>query len=247
MEETNAIWRRASGRQCVEVGQIHVWRADLALWAQRVERLESALSADERERAMRYAHEDDRRRFIAARAILRQIISRYVSNGPDQLEFSYGEQGKPALAGDFASTGIEFNMSHSGEMALYAVARSGSVGVDIEHPRPRTNYMRIAERFFSLEEYEALSELPAELRPVAFYRCWTRKEAYVKARGDGIAAGLHTFSVSLEKRAQLLRSDAGPEEIKRWNLMALQPGGDYVAAVCAAGQTPELSCFEWFF
>lgn len=247
MDEMNTAWHCANGQESIEVGQIHVWRADLALWASRALHLEGVLSADERERALRYVHSDDRQRFIAARAILRQVLARYVIGGPEQLEFSYGEHGKPILAGDAASTGIEFNMSHSGEMALYAVVRGASVGVDIEYPRPRTKYMRIAERFFSIEEFEALNALPADMRPVAFYRCWTRKEAYVKARGDGIAAGLDTFSVSLEKRAQLLRSDAGPEEIKRWHLMTLQPGGDYVAAVCASGQMPDLSCFEWSF
>ncbi len=245
MEEISAIWRVANGKEAVEIAQVHVWRADLALWAQCADRFESVLSTAERARAGRYLHRDDRQRFIAARAILRQVLSRYVDKQPGQLEFAYGEHGKPALAGDCSSMGIEFNMSHAGEMALYAVASCGPVGVDIEYPRSRTNYMGIAERFFSIEEFEALNDLPTEARPTAFYRCWTRKEAYVKARGDGIAAGLDTFSVSLENRAELLRSDDGLAEIKRWQLMALQPGGEYVAALCAAGKDLELSCFEW--
>ena len=245
MEKESAIWRSARGEECVGMGQIHVWRADLSMAAQAADNLEPLLADGERERAVRYPRQEDRRRFIAARAILRQVLAHYIGNRPENLSFVYGEHGKPALAGDLGHERLEFNMSHSGEMALYAVARSRRVGVDIEYPRPKVNYMRIAERFFSIEEFEELTALPTEAQYAAFYRCWTHKEAYVKARGDGIAAGLGTFSVSLEECSKLLRSDDGPDEIDRWRFLALEPGGQYVAALCVAGQDMELSCFEW--
>jgi len=245
MEKINPIWRSANEQECLGMGQVHVWRADLSMAAQAADNLGAVLSDDERARAARYLRREDRSRFIAARAILRQILAHYTKVSPESLSFVYGEHGKPALAEGLGDEGVEFNMSHSGEMALYAAARRCRVGVDIESPRPSVNYMRIAERFFSIEEYEELVALPAEDQYSAFYRCWTRKEAYVKARGDGIAAGLDTFSASLEEGPKLLRSDDGSDEIDRWRFLALQPGDQYVAALCVAGQDMKLSCLEW--
>jgi 4'-phosphopantetheinyl transferase len=161
------------------------------------------------------------------------------------LEFSYGEHGKPALAGRWGAADLHFNMSHSRAVALCAVARGQQVGVDVEHPRDQVNFERIAERFFSLEEFEALMELPAPKRRRAFYNIWTRKEAYVKTRGDGIAAGLGTFSVSSTGPAELLRSDEGREEVERWRLLTLDLDGDYVAALCAEGRDWTLSTYQW--
>ena len=126
-------------------------------------------------------------------------------------------------------------MSHSHELALYAIACNREVGVDVEWMRPQVAHEQIAARFFSLEEQEALVQVPTEERRAAFYNIWTRKEAYVKARGDGIAAGLGTFAVSLGAEAALLRSDEGRDEVERWKLMALKLADGYVAALCGAG------------
>lgn len=245
MSATGNIWSPASGDERLEGTHVHVWRADLPTESARVEDLQGVLSADENARAERYPLVENRRRFVAARAVLRHVLARYADCPPDQLRFAYGEHGKPQLVGDGASSRLEFNMSHSGDVVLYAVASGRAVGVDVEHLRTRDNYMRIAQRFFSIEEYEALAALPAAERPRAFYRCWTRKEAYVKARGDGIAAGLDTFSVSLDERAAILRSDEGAGETARWNMSSLQLGEGYIGALCAEGADGGMAQFTW--
>ncbi len=245
MTEMGDIWHTASGDERLDRAQVHVWRADLPTQAACVEHVQDVLSADERARAERYPLAENRRRFVAARALLRHVLSRYADCPPDQLCFAYGEHGKPHLVGP--SNPLEFNMSHSGDVVLYAVARGRAVGVDVEQQRARSNYMRIAERFFSIEEYEALNALPAADQPRAFYRCWTRKEAYVKARGDGIAAGLDTFSVSLDERAAILRSDEGASETARWNMSSLQLGDGYVGALCSEGAECDIAQFAWSY
>ena len=136
-------------------------------------------------------------------------------------------------------------MSHTHELALYAIARDREVGVDVEWMRPQVAHEQIAARFFSLEEQEALAQVPDEERQTAFYNIWTRKEAYVKARGDGIAAGLGTFAVSLGAEAVLLRSDEGRDEVARWKLMALEPAAGYVAALCGAGVDWQVQGWRW--
>lgn len=241
------IWSLASGDERLESGQVHVWRADVPTESARVEDVQGVLSADEHARAERYPLAESRRRFVAARAVLRHLLAHYAGCSPDQLCFAYGAHGKPHLADDGSLSQLEFNMSHSGDVVLYAIARGRAVGVDVEHLRARGNYMRIAERFFSIEEYEALSALPEEDRPRAFYRCWTRKEAYVKARGDGIAAGLDSFSVSLDERAALLRSDEGTGETARWNMSSLQLGEGYIGALCAEGSDGGIAQFTWSY
>ncbi len=240
-----SIWQQAPEKNALERGDLHVWRVDMGAAIAQSAVLLSTLSADERERAARFSVEKYRDHFVAARGTLRRVLARYLDVQAEELTFSYGEHGKPALASQWAAADLHFNMSHSRDVALCAVARGQQVGVDVEYPRPQVNYERIAERFFSLEEFEALMELPESARRRAFYNIWTRKEAYVKARGDGIAAGLGTFSVSLAGPAELLRSDEGREEVARWRLLALDLDGDYVAALCAAGQDWTPHTYQW--
>ncbi|MEE3258176.1 MAG: 4'-phosphopantetheinyl transferase superfamily protein [Candidatus Latescibacterota bacterium] len=236
----STVWELPAAAPALATDEIHVWclgldgaNADFAVLA-------SCLSRDEHKRADRLIHERHRLRFIVARATLRRLLAQYLDLDPGAVAFAYGEHGKPALV----EGGLFFNMSHSHEMALYAVAQGREVGVDVEWPRPKVAHERIAARFFSLEEQEALGELSEADRPAAFYNIWTRKEAYLKARGDGITAGLDTFSVSLGDEAALLRSDEGRDEVARWQLVTLEPEPGYVAALCAEGQW-QLRCFGW--
>lgn len=245
MTEISATWNDGCGDELLENGDVHVWRVDLSAAAAYATELECVLSSDERARAARYPLVGNRHRFVVSRAVLRCILSQYAEVAPEQLLFHYGPHGKPALANKGPIAGIGFNMSHSGDMALYAVAFGRAVGIDVEHQRPRENLMRIAERFFSIEECEALHALPEEARANAFYRCWTRKEAYVKARGDGIAAGLDTFSVSIDEVARMLRSDEGPAEVARWTMAGISLGNGYVGALCIEGDEAAVSHFIW--
>ena len=230
-----AVWRNGLGDERIGNGHVHVWYVDLSAADTCVPTPESVLSLDERARAAGMVQGENRRRFVVSRAVLRCLLSQYAEVAPEQLRFDYGPHGKPELASTGLAQGLGFNMSHSGDVILYAVARGRSIGIDVEHERPRSNFMRIAERFFSVEECEALHAFPDRDRPSAFYRCWTRKEAYIKARGDGITAGLDTFGVSLGADAALMSSDEGQAELTRWQMQTLDPAPGYVAALCAEG------------
>jgi 4'-phosphopantetheinyl transferase len=221
--------------------EVHIWSVALEVGAEQLAELERLLSADERERADRFHFAEHRRRYIVARSHLRLLLGRYVSCAPQALEFSYGAHGKPSLL--TPSSDICFNLSHSHELALYAIGSGRALGVDIERVRDNLAAMDLAERFFAADEVEALKKLPTEYRRRSFFDCWTRKEAYLKARGDGISIELDTFSVSLEpgKRAELRR---GPQ-IERWQLAALELATGYAAAVCVEGAGWRLRLFSW--
>ena len=171
-------WRAPGDWTALAPGTLDLWRIDLTLrdedWR--------LLTADEAERARRIIIDAKRDQKAAARARLREILARYVGSSPEQLVFEYGEHGKPSLA-DFA--GLSFNLSHSEQFALLGVTREVRIGVDVEHAREGRAFEDIAERFFSPTEYEVLMGLEPSARPRAFYRAWTRKEAYLKAWGTG--------------------------------------------------------------
>ena len=223
-------WATPSSWPLLSDDEIHVWCVELDA-AGEVAALAAGLSAEESERASGLLSGTHQRRFVVARGMLRQLLGLYLDQDPGAVAFARGAHGKPFLQ----KGGLHFNVSHTHELALYAIARNREVGIDVEWPRPQVAHEQIAARFFSLEEQEALAQVPAEARQAAFYNIWTRKEAYVKARGDGIAAGLGTFAVSLGAEAALLRSDEGRDELERWKLMALEPADGYVAALCGAG------------
>ena len=220
--------------------EIHVWCVELDAAGEEAT-FSACLSAEERERASGLLSGTHQRRFVVARGMLRQLLGRYLDQDPGAVAFSRGEHGKPFLP----EGELHFNVSHSHELALYAIARNREIGVDVEWMRPQVAHEQIAARFFSLEEQEALAEVPDEKRRAAFYNIWTRKEAYVKARGDGIAAGLGTFAVSLGAEAALLHSDEGRDELERWKLMALEPEDGYVAALCGAGVDWQMRGWRW--
>ena len=223
-------WATPSSWPLLSDDEIHVWCVELDA-AGEVAELAAGLSAEESERASGLLTGTHQRRFVVARGMLRQLLGLYLDQDPGAVAFSRGAHGKPFLQ----KGGLHFNVSHTHELALYAIARNREVGIDVEWPRPQVAHEQIAARFFSLEEQEALAQVPDEARRAAFYNIWTRKEAYVKARGDGITAGLGTFAVSLGAEAVLLRSDEGRDEVERWKLMALEPAAGYVAALCGAG------------
>jgi 4'-phosphopantetheinyl transferase len=240
MAETGARWALAED-------EIHVWHVSLDRPPSDVRRLARMLSPDEQERARRYRGERLRERFIVGRGILRMLLSRYVGCPPGRLRFAYGARGKPALAPAEGSD-LRFNVSHSDGLALYAVARGREVGVDVERLRELPRAERIAERFFSTEETAALKAEPAERRVEAFFTCWTRKEAYIKARGDGLAHPLDQFAVSLvpgEPARLWVAGDGDAREIARWSLDALPLAPGYVAALAARGRGWRLTTRSW--
>ncbi len=212
---------------------VHVWRIDLDVDADVRRRLAAPLSLDERARATRFRTETLTRRYQAAHGALRAILAGYLGKAPDTLTFAASAQGKPHLADDPA---LDFNLSHSGPIALLAVARARPVGVDVEQVRALPEAGLIAERFFAPAEVEAWSRFNSAAQTRAFFACWTRKEAYLKALGSGLARPLDSFVVSVDPDAPAsLLSDAHDvQAVERWHLAALDPGPDAIGAVAVA-------------
>lgn len=189
------------------------------------------LCRPERERADRYVFPEHRRRFIVGRGLLRTLLGRYLGVPSKAVSFSYTEFGRPFLPNE----NIQFNVSHSGEIALYGFARNAGIGIDIECVRP-IGIMEIARRFFSPNECESLAMVPEHVQEAAFYRCWTRKEAYLKAKGLGLQTPLDSFTVSLDAdRPALLSVDGDPEESGRWNFANINTGPNAIGVVVFSG------------
>ncbi|HWP46996.1 MAG TPA: 4'-phosphopantetheinyl transferase superfamily protein [Candidatus Limnocylindrales bacterium] len=226
--------------------EVHVWRATLNVEISYLHNLQQLLSADEQVRAGRFYFQKDRERFIITRGLLRRILGRYLEREPGQLQFGYGPYGKPYLTGEFSYSRLRFNLAYSQELALYAITQGREVGIDIEYIRPHPANMQIAHRFFSPCEVMALKALPFHLQQEAFFNCWTRKEAYIKARGKGLSFPLNQFSVSLApgEPAALLNVLEDPQETSRWSLQTLEPGSGYVAALAVEGQDWRLKCWQ---
>ena len=249
MDARQQPWLDAPDSPHLADGEVHVWRARLLPDARTFRELWDTLSADERERAERYHFRRDRDRFVAARGALRNLLGRYAGVEPRLLRFSYDGYGKPSLRGEAGVASLRFNASHSNDLALFAVTRGRAVGVDLEFVREDFASFEIAEHFFSRYEVEALRALTPDVRAVAFFDCWTRKEAYIKARGEGLSHPLHLFTVSLGpgEEAALLRTDDDPLEAARWTLIELFPGEGVRAALAieAGSSPPRVRIFEW--
>lgn len=195
------------------------------------------LSPDEVARADRFHFEKDRQHYTAARSGMRSILSGYLGLRPQAVRFSYCKHGKPQLAGRETGSSLQFNLSHSDKYAVLAVARHMHLGVDIEYMKPDVAVDEIASSFFSPLEYRTLLALPAEHRLSAFYRCWTRKEAYVKAKGLGLNLTLSSFDVAFASTdpPALLRADASLEEPSRWRVYHLETAPQWVGALVIQG------------
>jgi 4'-phosphopantetheinyl transferase len=212
--------------------EVHVWRAILDQPQSRVSSFFRTLAQDEKERAARFYFQKDREHFIVARGVLRAILSSYLKADPDELRFGYSSYGKPFVVSDNCGD-LRFNLSHSHGLALFAVACGRELGIDVERMRTEVIEQQIAERFFSPCEVAALRALPACRQVEAFFNCWTRKEAYIKARGEGLSLPLDKFDVSLapSEPAVLLQALFDAREVSRWSMIDLAPGAGFKAAL----------------
>lgn len=237
-------WRTCPKDMGIGGDELHVWR--IFLDRMPVDKFYLLLSEDEQGRARRYHFAQDRDYFIAARGALRTLLACYLKQPAENLRFSYAEYGKPILAGA-QDEQLHFNVSHSKDLALFAFARSQPLGVDIEYMRALQDDIQLAELFFSAGELACLKHLPDAARSRAFFNCWTRKEAYIKALGAGLSMPLDRFEVSLlpGQAAQLLNVDDHPDEAAHWSLYDLQPHPDYVGALAVKGHDWRLSYWEW--
>jgi 4'-phosphopantetheinyl transferase len=225
--------------------EVQLWRADLEALRDDESRWQKVLSSDETARAGRFHFQRDRQRFVASRALLRTILGSYLAIDPSGVNFSYSNREKPALGPAHDISGVRFNVSHSGGIALFAFTRHREIGVDVEQVRHASDLDAVARRFFSAHEQDQLATLASEARIEAFFRCWTRKEAYIKATGDGLALPLSQFDVSLasgEPNA-LLATRPDASEAKRWLLREVPAGSGYLAALCVQGHDWKLN--DW--
>ncbi len=239
------LWAHAGSPVELMGSEVHVWCARLDRSPRSVAALDRVLAADERRRAARFHFERDRRRFVCARGVLRSLLGNYLGVRPEAVEFAYGAQGKPRLA-TRAVDAVTFNVSHSDELALFAFARGIEIGVDVEFVRSMPDAEQIAASFFSSREVGRLMSLPAVLRQDAFFSCWTRKEAYLKAMGSGLAKPLDAFDVTFApgEVPQLVVLD-DEAETTRWKLQALAPATDYKAALVTDGPVAAVRCWAW--
>jgi 4'-phosphopantetheinyl transferase len=239
-------WNHSSDRLELGENEVHVWRASLDQNAKVIANLASLLSQDEYERAVKYYRVVNRDRFIVGRGVLRKIISAYLSLSPGELRFTYNEFGKPAVSNDQNGLAINFNLSHSAELVLYAVTRGRVVGIDIEYIRKDFATLEIAEHFFSKDEVAALKSLPLDQRTTGFFNCWARKESFIKAKGMGVSYPLNRFTVSLapSEPPALLNFD-DEREVARWKMYELRPGAGYAAALIISDPPVILKQFHW--
>jgi 4'-phosphopantetheinyl transferase len=228
-------------------GEIHVWSIALDPEPAVVEQLARSLAADEWQRAQRFRFERHRRQYQVGRGALRALLGGYLGLPPAAVQFSYGPRGKPFLAEPAAAGGLFFNLSNSHELALVGFLRDAEIGVDVEHLKPMPDLEQIAERFFSASERAALRQLPDPQKCEGFFNCWTRKEAYLKAVGEGLAARLDSFDVTLlpgeAPRMLTLEGDAARAE--RWFFRCFQPAPGYVGALAVEGGDWRIKTFRF--
>ena len=228
---------------------VHVWRVDLRVAMECVQRLETTLSSAERGRAVRFRFPEHRERFTVSHGALRDILSRYLDIPASELVFEANAHGKPALALP-EHAWLQFNLTHSGDLALVAVTRDRPVGIDVEHKSPPDDPARLVAQFFSANENAAFSALPESQREAAFFAGWTRKEAYIKALGEGLSTPLDQFDVSLapDRPARLLTDRLNPDHPNHWSLLDVDPDAidpEYAAALAIAGPRPTLTLYRW--
>lgn len=214
-------------------GVVHLWQRRLEAKAAEIDACHALLSADEREQALRKRIERPRNDFILTRGTLRSLLAVYLKTSAKDFSFEYTHYGKPLLK---EHSDLRFNVSHSDGLALLAFVRSRDIGVDVEKVRRQTDTRQLAERFFSVREREDLRNLSGEELHAAFFRCWTRKEAYIKAKGEGLSLPLHQFDVSIAPNPTqaLLATRPDPAEAARWTIRDVATLPCYAAALAVA-------------
>ncbi len=227
----------------LDAAEVHLWQA--ALDGRPADIFESFLSPDELTRANRFHFIKDRNHFVVARGLLRNLLAAYLGVNSAELRFSYGAQGKPFLLLE-SQTQINFNVSHSHGRAAFAFSRGRELGVDLEYVKDDFDADLIANRFFSPTEVLSLRTVRADLRNQAFFNCWTRKEAYIKARGEGLSMPLDQFDVTLrpDEPAALLNNYREEREVSRWSMQAMPAPAGYAGALVVEGHDWQLKSFS---
>ncbi len=226
----------------LSVGEVHIWSVWLDAPLEILQALAETLSPDERQRAERFRFDRDRHRFLVGRGTLRAILSRYLKVDPTQVQFHYGPGGKPALAG---ISDLEFNLSHSQDLMLCAVAWNSQVGIDLEYLRPVSDLDHLTQRFFAPQEHLAIQALPESERLRLFFQYWTCKEALLKASGYGLV-NLKDLEILLtETGVEIVHLKSGSPSLKSWSVDLFTPATNYTAALAIEGRDRTLSFWQW--
>jgi 4'-phosphopantetheinyl transferase len=247
----NAVSRTASGTSPFQLAcdDVHTWCVSLDVPPETCAGLYAILTCDERNRSARFRFERDRRCFIVAHGVLRELLGHYLGTHPGEIHFVSNAFGKPALSTEFGSR-LKFNLSHSADLALIAIAAEADIGVDIEYIRTQPDHAEVARCFFPAADVDQWSRLPRHLHAQAFFSCWTKKEAFVKACGEGLAIPLASFSVPLitdpaHPPAELYGAANDIVPARRWSLYTLQPAPGYIGALAIEGSGWRLTERHW--
>ncbi len=240
-------WHSTIPGELINSNEAHVWRVFLDVSTDEFENLLKSLSVDELARAGRFHFERDKRRFIAARGMLRRILGHYLGENPNDIRFEYTSYGKPSLVTDSGNDNLCFNLSHSGAFALYAITRIKKIGIDIERIRDDVKIEEIAHKFFSQGEISLLGKINKNKRTELFFQYWTRKEAILKARGEGISFPMEQCDVSSISGSGLSSVTLKENNIENqyWYVQDIFPGNDYAAAIAIEGGDWDLSCWDY--
>jgi 4'-phosphopantetheinyl transferase len=241
VNDTDAVSPFWAASPALSEARVDAWLISLAEPSAADDSRVAVLSQDERERAARFKFDGHRRLYVAAHAAVRRILSRYLKVRPEELRFVNGSSGKPSLTGKFAASGLRFNLSHSHEMALLGVTRGREIGVDIEWIKEDYGYQEVAKRFFTPNEVAQLRSLPASLQRQAFFKCWTSKEAFLKAKGTGLSGKLDEVEIALaDDRTVRVRAS-----VSGWTLSELTADRGYEAAVVTEAGPLPVHCYRW--
>ncbi len=245
--ELNKVWSDPPQSLSIPGNEIHVWRISVLKPSETLKPLWDVLSEDERKRAGRFHFKKDKNLFIISHGALRNILSRYLKVEPCEIKYHADSHGKPKLHEEIKTIDLRFNLSHSSGLAMCAVGLGRDLGIDVQFIKDGFRGREIAERFFSSAEVSELFILPQHQQGKAFFRCWTRKEAFIKARGMGLSIPLNQFAVSLApgQPAALLNTRWDARETGRWTLEDIDAGQGYAAAIAVAGHGLELKYWNW--
>lgn len=239
-------WLNPPESWSLESNELHVWRIHVPSFFEYLTMLEKLLSPDELSRANRFHFQIHHNRFIVARSFLRILLGKYMKILPQDISFNYMEHGKPEIHPKLNPEKIRFNLSHSKDWALLGVVKNINIGVDVEFMRENVEHLKLAGRFFSPQENATLRSLPESKQFEAFYLCWTRKEAFIKADGKGLSFPLKNFSVVFHPDLPpALESVAGDlQTAENWSMFNPDFPGNYKAAVAIEGKIGQMNCFE---
>ena len=245
-KNTKPSWNAPPTQLVLSKKDVHIWRAALDLPSKRVQELKGSLSIDEMMKAERFRFERDRSQFIIARGILRLILACYLNVEPGAIQFCYRKNGKPRLQNAFGKTGIQFNLSDSEGLALYAFTRDNEVGVDLERIRDLPEMEQIVEQFFSARERIVFRTVPASEKQETFFKWWARKEAFMKAVGEGLSYRLGRFDAILGdgKSVESLGILRGAKQRPRWTMWDIRPDEEFAGAVVAEGGDWDVHCWQ---